>query len=321
MIQPLRKKIIKKSFIIPIFCGIIFSIFTTACAKENAYDFNSAKKRIYVCEGKGCFETNSQSGSVSDFLREKKISYSEEDFIFPNLEQKIYSGSRINIIRAKKIKAIEKKESVEFVTLLDTVEEAIWDYGKITLAEDDITEPDRKTLLNDGMEIAVTHVIIKEETEQEKIDFKTKTNEDDKLGWREKKLTQKGEEGIKEVKYKVVYHDGKEISRKVLEKNILKEPVEEIVTQGTYVKVGKKHTGLGTWYAFKGGLFAASPWLPMGSYAKVTNKANGKSVIVQINDRGPFGENRIIDLDKVAFAKIASLGAGVIDVKVEEVLN
>jgi rare lipoprotein A len=59
----------------------------------------------------------------------------------------------------------------------------------------------------------------------------------------------------------------------------------------------------------------------MGSYARVTNKANGKSVIVQINDRGPFGENRIIDLDKVAFAKIASLGAGVIDVKVEEVMN
>ena len=59
----------------------------------------------------------------------------------------------------------------------------------------------------------------------------------------------------------------------------------------------------------------------MGSYAKVTNTANGKSVIVQINDRGPFGPGRIIDLDKVAFAKIASIGAGVIGVKVEEVLN
>jgi rare lipoprotein A len=53
----------------------------------------------------------------------------------------------------------------------------------------------------------------------------------------------------------------------------------------------------------------------------VTNQSNGKSVIVKINDRGPFGKNRIIDLDKVAFAKIASIGAGIIDVKVEEVTN
>lgn len=87
------------------------------------------------------------------------------------------------------------------------------------------------------------------------------------------------------------------------------------------MKVGKTHTGLGTWYAFTGTLAAASPWLPMGSYARVVNTANGKSVIVKINDRGPFGKNRIIDLDKVAFEEIASIGAGVIEVKVEEVTN
>jgi rare lipoprotein A len=66
---------------------------------------------------------------------------------------------------------------------------------------------------------------------------------------------------------------------------------------------------------------AANPWLPIGSYVKVTNEANGKSVIVRINDRGPFVPGRIVDLDKVAFQKIASLGAGVISVKMEEVAN
>jgi rare lipoprotein A len=47
----------------------------------------------------------------------------------------------------------------------------------------------------------------------------------------------------------------------------------------------------------------------------VTNVANGKTVIVEINDYGPHGKDRIIDLDKVAFSKIASLGAGVISSK------
>ena len=144
---------------------------------------------------------------------------------------------------------------------------------------------------------------------------------DGKLGWREKKTETEGEKGILEVKYKITYRDGKEISRVALEKNITKDPVTEVLTQGTYVKTGNAQKGIGTWYAYQGGLFAASTTIARGSYARVTNTANGKSVIVQINDYGPQGKGRIIDLDKVAFQKIASLGAGVIGVKVEEVLN
>jgi rare lipoprotein A (peptidoglycan hydrolase) len=162
---------------------------------------------------------------------------------------------------------------------------------------------------------------VEEKIISEDIDFKTTTKNDNKLGWREKKIETAGEKGVREVKYKITYRDGKEVSRVVLEKNITKNPVTEIVVQGTYVKTGNAKKGQGTWYAFKGGLFAASTTLARGSYAKVTNTANGKSVIVQINDYGPQGKGRIIDLDKVAFAQIASLGAGVIGVKVEEVLN
>src|SRR5690606_4760237 len=47
-------------------------------------------------------------------------------------------------------------------------------------------------------------------------------------------------------------------------------------------------------------LTAAHPTLPLPSYARVTNTKNGKSVIVRINDRGPFAHNRIIDLSQRA---------------------
>ncbi len=117
------------------------------------------------------------------------------------------------------------------------------------------------------------------------------------------------------------YHNGKEVSRKVLRAEVTKEPVTELITQGTYVKTGKSHRGAASWYAWTGTMAAANPWLPKGSYVRVTNMDNGKSVIVVINDRGPFVPGRIIDLDKVAFEKIASLGAGVINVKMEEIVN
>ena len=78
--------------------------------------------------------------------------------------------------------------------------------------------------------------------------------------------------------------------------------------------------GRASWYAYKGGDFAASPDFPKGSLIRVHNPSNDKYVDVTINDYGPerkLHPDRAIDLDKVAFGKIASLGAGIIDVRLE----
>ncbi|MDP3837108.1 MAG: RlpA-like double-psi beta-barrel domain-containing protein [bacterium] len=78
--------------------------------------------------------------------------------------------------------------------------------------------------------------------------------------------------------------------------------------------------GDASWYRFKSGLFAASPDFAKGTVVKVTNLDNGKSVNVTINDYGPdrkLHHSRVIDLDAVAFSKIASTKAGIIKVKIE----
>jgi rare lipoprotein A len=65
---------------------------------------------------------------------------------------------------------------------------------------------------------------------------------------------------------------------------------------------------------------AAHPTLPLPSYARVTNLANGRSVIVRVNDRGPFHPGRIIDLSYAAAYRldIAQKGSG--EVEVESIL-
>jgi len=78
--------------------------------------------------------------------------------------------------------------------------------------------------------------------------------------------------------------------------------------------------GQASWYSYKKGLFAASPDFAKGSILRVYNLSNGKSVDVTINDYGPERSRhpeRVVDLDKVAFKKIAATGAGTIDVKIE----
>ena len=80
--------------------------------------------------------------------------------------------------------------------------------------------------------------------------------------------------------------------------------------------------GQASWYKYKGGLFAASPDFPKNSKLRVYNTANNKFVDVVINDFGPnrkLHPNRVIDLDKVAFKKIASTGDGIINIRVQPI--
>jgi rare lipoprotein A len=65
---------------------------------------------------------------------------------------------------------------------------------------------------------------------------------------------------------------------------------------------------------------AAHPTLSIPSYVRVTNPANGKSVVVRVNDRGPFLHSRVIDLSYAAAWKLGYIGTGSTQVIVESVV-
>lgn len=68
-------------------------------------------------------------------------------------------------------------------------------------------------------------------------------------------------------------------------------------------------------------LTAAHTQLPLPTYVRVTNQNNGKSVIVRVNDRGPFADNRIIDLSYAAADRIDMIDAGTAPVRIETLSN
>ncbi len=112
----------------------------------------------------------------------------------------------------------------------------------------------------------------------------------------------------------------------------------------SYAVLGKTYTlvpnchgyhdrGIASWYGtqFHGGrtsdgetydmyaMTAANKVVPIPCYARVTNLKNGKSVVVKINDRGPFVDNRLIDLSYAAASKLGMLGSGTALVDVQAV--
>ncbi|WP_443094052.1 septal ring lytic transglycosylase RlpA family protein [Neisseria lisongii] len=67
-------------------------------------------------------------------------------------------------------------------------------------------------------------------------------------------------------------------------------------------------------------LTAAHRTLPIPSYAKVTNIRNGKSVIVRVNDRGPFHGSRVMDVSKAAAQQLGFVKQGTADIKIEQIV-
>ena len=113
------------------------------------------------------------------------------------------------------------------------------------------------------------------------------------------------------------------------------EPRSRGGNPSTYVVLGKRYytlpnskgfveRGIASWYGRKfhgrktsnGEVYdmytmsAAHKQLPIPTYLKVTNLENGRSVVVRVNDRGPFHENRVVDLSYAAASRIGMLGKG-----------
>lgn len=119
------------------------------------------------------------------------------------------------------------------------------------------------------------------------------------------------------------------------------EPLSKRGNPKSYVVFGRRYyvmksargyhaRGIASWYGMKfhdfktsngeiynvAGMTAAHKTLPLPSYLQVTNLRNGKKIIVKVNDRGPFVNNRLIDLSYAAAKKLDMTGTGIAPVSV-----
>jgi uncharacterized protein YabE (DUF348 family) len=286
---------------------------------KRSFDQNKAFA-VEISENGMVFRATTDRETVSELLAEKKIALGNKDYIFPASDAKIFPGQNIIIRRAIPVAIDVDGQKIKLDTLGTTVGEAITE-ADVILSHADKISPDTKATLTPDLDIKITRINFEEITVEEDISFQTVEKEDKTVLWRKKETKQKGEKGIREKTYKITYTNGKETSRALLESKIAKAPVNQIEVVGTKIVVGKTQSGDATWYVNGDGLTCASLEFAQGKYLRVTNRANGKSVIVQVNDSGPYGKGRVIDLNKKAFQKIGDIGAGVINVKVEEILN
>lgn len=126
--------------------------------------------------------------------------------------------------------------------------------------------------------------------------------------------------------YRTAKHSRYASRNRAVRRNYAAAPVRK--QHASYAAAGGSSSGMASYYwqgqmtasgtRFNpGALTAAHRSLPFGTRVRVTNRSNGRSVVVVINDRGPFVGGRIIDLSRAAAQAISMTGAGVAPVSLE----
>jgi hypothetical protein len=185
----------------------------------------------------------------------------------------------------------------------------------IHLGPNDLVRPGPRTALAAARRVRVVKVTRDSESVTVTIPFPIVVRYTNDLSVGQSVVNRSGSNGLARQTVVSTYLNGRLISRKIVATQVITAPVEQIVFKGKSHTQGGARIGIASWYACSG-FHAASPWLPFGTVVRVMDLANGRTVSVVINDRGPYGQGRIIDLCSPAFSALAPLDQGLAKVRI-----
>jgi uncharacterized protein YabE (DUF348 family) len=171
--------------------------------------------------------------TVGKVLESKKISLGSKDKIEPSLETSIIHKGSISIKRAVDINIVVDGKELSLLSAEDNIDAMLKTEG-ITLKPEDKINPPIETKLSKDMKIQIVRVETKTFTDSLPIDFKTIVKYESSLANTQRRISQEGKPGEKQITTNVVYEDDKEVSRKVTNEVVAKEPVDKLIVQGTY---------------------------------------------------------------------------------------
>lgn len=190
-----------------------------------------------------------------------------------SLSAPVENGMIINVAGAKTVILNADSTSSSISAIGSTVADVISLAG-ISLDGDDYVEPALDTAIEDGMEITVYRVTVKTETRKETIKFSTETKQNSDMDTGTSEIEVAGQNGEKQVEYRVTYINGRETSKEELSSTVTKEPVTEVKVVGT--KQGSvEPNGVQSANGYSVGQTIKGKYTHYCSCAKCCGKSNG----------------------------------------------
>gem|GEM_PF-266747 len=295
------------------------------------------------------YTVESRAANVGELLAEQGINVAFHDKVYPGIYAPITEGIEITIERTVPYVLSQPETTATYYTTASTVKEALEEMGIPVNNGSYFISPLLEDPIYSAMEITLVHRRVVTEFTEEKIQYEIESKEDRELQKGRHLIVKEGTLGLRELEYIVVYAGDEVYSRELVQERIVKEPETALVHIGTKEdrppvisgmiasrgdRIGDYSSeGIASWYGneFHGrktsngeiydqySLTAAHRSLPFGTVVRVTSLDTGKSVVVTINNRGPFIEGRIIDLSRGAAQAIGLESQGIGMVRIETI--
>ncbi|WP_283257949.1 resuscitation-promoting factor [Brachybacterium kimchii] len=170
--------------------------------------------------------------TVADALEEVDVD-TKKAHVSPDPETSLSAeGTSVEVQTAKSVTFKGQYGHKTLTVYSDTVGEGMEEVLK-NIEDTDTAKPGRDEELTDGMTVTVQRVREKESTKKESVDFETTTKKSDELTEGTTKVETEGRKGTKETKVRETIVDGEVTKTKVLDEQVTKEPVDEVVLKGT----------------------------------------------------------------------------------------
>lgn len=187
--------------------------------------------------------------NVQETLKKARIGLSEKDKVSPELDSAVADGMEIVIKRAVPVTVAVDGSILSIQTAESTVEDML-KAEDIDLGELDKVSYNLEEKITSGMEVKITRVAEEYFASTEPVEFGLVKQEDNNLEQGQSKVLQEGVQGEKVVTTKVVYENGKEVLKEVINETITKEPVNRIIAVGTlrYIMASRGGSSTKTYY-------------------------------------------------------------------------
>lgn len=171
-------------------------------------------------------------GTVQDVLDKEDITLGEYDLINHDPGAFLTDGMVIDITRRIAVSLNVDGETEQIITSAKTVSELLEEQN-ISVGDKDRLSMARNAAIRNNDTLTIERVDVRKVTETEAVAYDTETEYSDDMYADESAVKQEGSDGEKQVTYSVTYVDGKESDRKLVDEKITKDPVNEIILQGT----------------------------------------------------------------------------------------
>lgn len=192
----------------------------------------SMKKTITVAIGNDIIEITTLKGTLGETLEKNGITIGKKDKVSMNLDTPVEDGQSIKITKAVNVKLKADGQEKEILTAENNIGDMLSTEG-ITMNELDKITPALDTKIQDGLQVDIVRVTEKVVDEVHPVDYATDYTKSNEIEEGVEKVLQEGKKGERLVSTKIVYEDGKEVSKQVIKDEVTKEPVKQLVAQGT----------------------------------------------------------------------------------------